>query len=226
MVSVRDIFSSTVKPPYVVVRRQVTAMLERRAGIRTVGHFTLEELGFSSEHGQRYEPSHWFALRRILPRAEVGDRDVFIDFGSGMGRVVYLAARDYPFHRVIGVELSDALHLIAEENLANTRPKLRARDVELVCADVLEYEIPADVTVIFFANPFTGEVFDSVVRRLVASQERHPRQLRVIYVNPIEERLLLAAGFQPVRSLRGLRPGREWSRSNAVRMYVRTAPSR
>lgn len=217
----RAVFSKTLKPPYVLVRAAAVRLLERRAGIRTEGHFTPEELGFAPEHRQRYQPTHWFALRRILPPREVGPDDVFIDFGSGMGRVVYQAAAGYPFARVVGVELSERLHAIARENLERTRSRLRCPDVELVAADVLDYEIPDDVTVAFFANPFSGHVFASVVQRLVASQERRPRRLRVVYVNPVEEGMLLDAGFREVRRLRGWRPGPEWSRSNAVRLYER-----
>lgn len=221
----RALFDRVVKPPYVFVRGQVTSGLERRAGIRTEGHFTPEELGLSAENQQRYQPSNWLALRRLLPPRDVTPDDVFIDFGSGMGRIVFQAAARYPFRRVIGVELSDRLHAIAEDNIARTRHRLRCQDVTLVRADAREYAIPDDVTVVYFGNPFTGPIFEAVVRNLVASVERRPRVLRVLYFNPVEERLLLQAGFALVKRLRGMRPTREWSLSNSMRMYELT-PSR
>ena len=51
---------------------------------------------------------------------EIRPDDVFIDLGSGMGRMVLEAAR-YPFKRVIGVELVEQLHDLARANLASTR---------------------------------------------------------------------------------------------------------
>lgn len=215
----RRVFRRTLKPPYVAARTAFIRLLERRAGIDTMGRLTQEELGISPEHQEVYAPAFWFALRRTLPRREVGPDDVFIDFGSGMGRVVYQAARRYPFKRVIGVELSERLHVVAQDNLARPAAKLRCRDVELLCGDVLEYEIPDDLTVAFFANPFSGPIFQAVVDKLMASVQRAPRRLRVIYINPVEEQMLLDAGFVQVRALRGWRPGAEWSRSNATRMY-------
>jgi hypothetical protein len=215
----RRVFRKTLKPPYVATRTAFIRLLERRAGISTMQNLTQEELGISPEHQQAHIPSFWFALRRILPRSEVGPDDVFVDFGSGMGRIVYQAAERYPFKRVIGVELSERVHAIAQENLARTAPKLRAREVELVCANVLDYEIPDDVTVAYICNPFDGPIFAAVVEQLVASVRRNPRRLRLVYLNPVEERMLLDAGFVPIRSLRGLRPGAEWSRSNATRLY-------
>ena len=33
--------------------------------------------------------------------------DVFVDFGSGKGRMVYIATHSYPFKKVIGVDISE-----------------------------------------------------------------------------------------------------------------------
>ena len=41
---------------------------------------------------------------------------VFIDLGSGKGRTLLMAS-DYPFRRIIGVELLPALHQAAQDNL-------------------------------------------------------------------------------------------------------------
>jgi hypothetical protein len=41
---------------------------------------------------------------------------VFIDFGSGKGRPLLLATQ-FPFKHIIGVEFSEELHRIAEENI-------------------------------------------------------------------------------------------------------------
>jgi hypothetical protein len=148
---------------------------------------------------------------------------VFVDFGSGMGRVVFQAALWYPFRQVIGVELSARLHEIAEDNIARNRSRLRCRDVDLVRADVLDYPVPDDVTVAFFDNPFTGHIFAAVLDRLLGSVDRAPRTVTIVYFNPVEHERLLATGrVRLVRQVRGLRPGREWARSNATYVYTLT----
>jgi SAM-dependent methyltransferase len=215
----RRLFNLTVKPLYVGARGTAGRLVDRLYGIRTVGEVELAELGLDATDRSRYKASEWTTLRRILPRREVDPADVFVDFGSGLGRVVFQAAR-YRFHRVIGVELSEELNRVARQNVERNRHRLRCADVELVTADAVEYEIPDDVTVAYFANPFTGWVFTSVVGHLLDSVDRAPRRLRLIYRNPVEHDALLATGrFRVVRRLRGWRPGREWSRSNSTRMY-------
>ncbi len=215
----RGLFDATLKPVFVTARGSAIALLERRAGISTRGRLAPEELGFSSEHRERYQPTPWFALARILPRAEVGPSDVFVDFGAGMGRILYQAAARYPLRRVEGVELSDRLAAVAADNIARTRDQLRCHDIRIVTTDVLHYAIPDDLTIAYFANPFQGPIFQSVVDGLVASARRRPRRLRVIYLNPVEQQMLLDAGFRRVRRLRGWRPGRDWARSNSTVMY-------
>jgi len=149
---------------------------------------------------------------------------VFCDFGSGKGRVVCQAAK-YRFARVIGVELSEELNRIARENVARHRT-VRAGRVEIVTADVLDWPIPDDLSVAYFYNPFVGEIFHTVVTRLIESFDRHPRRLRILYVNPREHQYLLSTGrIRPVRHLRGWRPGKEWSRSHSAWLYVVSSQS-
>src|SRR5262245_37566835 len=82
---------------------------ERAFGIETNEQVALQELGLAASDRVDYDPSPWLALRRILPKRAVTSNDVFIDFGSGKGRVVIQAAM-YPFRKVIGIELASDLH--------------------------------------------------------------------------------------------------------------------
>lgn len=203
------------RPPYRLARKVVaTVVFDWRHGVRTEDPITLDALGVASPDRIDYEPSGRLMLRRSLPRREVSERDVFLDAGAGMGRVVLQAAMLYPFRRVVGVELSAELHAIAAKNVAQNRGSLRCPDVTLVHADVLDVQIPDDVTVVYLFNPFVGEVFEGFTQRLLDSIERRPRDVRIIYVNPREESTLLATGrIRHVRSVRGRCP---------IRIYVAT----
>jgi SAM-dependent methyltransferase len=180
----------------------------------------LDDLGVADEHRVFHLPSSWMALPRILPRSEVRAEDVFIDFGSGMGRIVVLAARRYRLRRVIGVEISVQLHEIAERNIERNRRRLRCQDVELVNADVLEYRIPDDVSIVYLYHPFTGPIFEHVVAELGRSVDRNPREIRIIYLNPVEEERLLASGR--VAFVRSAWAGGWRNRhiTDSVRLYV------
>jgi SAM-dependent methyltransferase len=203
------------------LRNGITDLLfERRLGVRTSGDVELQELGIAADGREKYRPVGWLTLRRILPPSAVTTDDVFLDIGSGMGRAVLLAAA-YPFRRVIGVELSPRLVDIAHDNVDRCRARLRCKDVVLVNADALEYEIPDDVTVVFMYNPVRGAIFAAVVEHMLDSYDRRPRTMRLVYANPIEEPTLLSTGrIRTIRRTRGFRPGREWSRWNSVTLYT------
>src|SRR5438105_15577545 len=98
-------------------RRLGSRMLERAVGVRTSEDIGQVELGY--EYGI-YRPTSWLVLHRLLRDLDVDERDVFVDIGSGMGRVVLMAARR-PFKRVIGIERSAELVEVARMNLAQSR---------------------------------------------------------------------------------------------------------
>jgi len=110
------------------------------------------------------------------------DGTTFVDVGSGMGRVVLLAARR-PFKTVVGVEVSGALHEIARENVARfERDELRCRDVRLVRKDAAEYKFPRGKLALYLYNPFRGPVLETVLEHVLAQ----PREVTLLYHTPAE----------------------------------------
>ena len=166
-------------------------MFDRRYGVRTSGRIDLAELGLAHEDRVYYIASNWRTLRRALRRYEIGQDDVFIDFGSGMGRMVLEASR-FPFKKVIGVELASQLHTIAQQNVKSMRRRAHCMEIELVNSDVLDYDFPDDVTFVYMFNPFRGAIFQAAVQMMIRSLDRNPRTLHLIYLNPYEEPYLLA----------------------------------
>lgn len=206
---------------YLMIRRTLSRQLvDRRYGIETSTEVRLASLGLDHPDRVGYEPSGWRDLCRVIRRAEIGPGDVFIDLGSGKGRVVLAAAR-YPFRRVIGVEVSSAMNEVAARNVEARRAKLTCQDIHLETADVATYRIPDDVTVAYIYNAFGGGVFQAVVDELLASVERAPRRIVLIYRTALEHERLLATGrFRLVRMARGRRPGKAWSEKMAIRVYA------
>jgi SAM-dependent methyltransferase len=141
----------------------------------------------------RYVASPWHVLPRALRYLGVSESDTFVEFGCGKGRVVHQAAR-WPFHRVIGVEISPTLAEIAEANLTARSGQHRCRNVEIVVADITEYEVPDDLTIAYLYHPVTHESFRALLRELLASLDRRPRRVRLIYVYPILGSEILATG--------------------------------
>ncbi|MFM7735587.1 MAG: SAM-dependent methyltransferase [Alphaproteobacteria bacterium] len=154
--------------------------LRHGPGLETDGMVTLEALGLADAERRNYGPSGWKTIDRLARRVPFGPGEVFVDYGCGKGRIVYLAAR-HPLARVIGVELSPDLAAIARRNLEVSARRLRCRDVRIEVSDALSWPVPDDLTIAFFYSPFTGSVFEGVVENLRRSVERHPRDLRIVH---------------------------------------------
>jgi Histone methylation protein DOT1 len=174
--------------PYLAVRKGMIPWLRAVAGRLTfergldTATASVEAHHFHPER-VRYRPSRWTLVRRVLNALEIQPDDVFVDFGSGKGRVLYQAAQ-HPFTRVVGVEISPELNRIAEDNLERNRSKLVCRNVELATADIAEYAVPDDMTIAYVYIPVTGELFQRTLEQILASLDRRPRPIKLVYIHP------------------------------------------
>lgn len=126
----------------------------------------------------------------------------FVDFGSGKGRALILAARA-GFRRVVGVEHSPVLHACCERNLqcASRRRSLPA-EFEIHFGEATRFRVPDDSIAWFWFNPFDAESTRQVAGNLVASLVRRPRQAYLIYARPTHASLLQASGFSVTAEVR------------------------
>jgi SAM-dependent methyltransferase len=119
----------------------------------------------------------------------------FIDLGSGKGRTLLMAS-DYPFRRIIGVELLPTLNLIAQENLSKYHNEnQKCSTIESICADATEFTFPAEPTLLFLFNPFPEAGLQQVIANLGHSLHQNPREFLVLYHNP-----LLGRAFEETKS--------------------------
>jgi SAM-dependent methyltransferase len=177
------------RPPGRIARRLQRLVLTRRYGMPpgALRDVDLVDIGFAAPGRVRQHiPSPWGVLRRILRPGEVTSDDVFIDIGCGMGPVLVEAAARYDFRRVIGIDVVPEFTEVARETISRGRERLRCQEIEIVSGDVIDYQLPDDVTVVYMADPFREHIFDAVIAKLVASVNHNPRQLRIIYNFPVE----------------------------------------
>lgn len=123
------------------------------------------------------------------------EKFTFVDLGSGKGRVLLMAA-EYPFRRIIGVELLPELDAIARVNVSRD-PRL-----ELILADARDFVFPSDPFILFLFNPFPTWVLRDVLRNLQRSLEAAPRAVFLIFHNAVHESEL-ATGAPGLRRLGG-----------------------
>ena len=125
----------------------------------------------------------------------------FIDLGSGKGRTLLMAS-DYPFRRIVGVELLPALHRAAQENLGKYRSeRQKCFAIEAICGDAAEFAFPVEPTVLFLFNPFPESGLRRVIANLERSLREQPRVVYVLYHNPLLEHVL--GGSSAVKKILG-----------------------
>ncbi len=142
------------------------------------------------EHGQKtavhfYVPttaSVIYEVLRLIPlRAH---KTTFVDMGSGKGRALMIAS-EFPFAKIVGVELSERLHRTASENVRRYRPaSQRCTNFDLRCMDALDFQYDAEPFVLFLFDPFGREILEKVVAKLETTLKTSPREAYVVYVYP------------------------------------------
>ena len=151
-------------------RNRLQGEFDRQYGTDTGGVIPLSELNVDNPnwvHGVRYGPTSPNRFQECLSMVPVIKSDyckfTFIDVGSGKGATL-LYASDLGFGRVIGVELAETLHEIAQANIA--RYPSHGPRAEAVCCDATEYQFPEERLIIFASNPFSSEIMGRVLHNL------------------------------------------------------------
>jgi SAM-dependent methyltransferase len=161
-------------------------------GVDTEGSIHLLKLDINSRnaiHGARYQPTPLEPCERLVSGLKLQHEEfIFIDLGSGKGRVLLLAST-FPFKKVIGIEFSPELVCTAQDNIRKCEERMKCQDVEVLCMDAVDYEFPAEKTVLYLYNPFDEVVGERVVNKLRLSLVEFPRDLYVIYYNPAYSRI-------------------------------------
>jgi len=122
----------------------------------------------------------------------------FIDLGSGKGRTLLMAS-DYPFQRIVGVELLPSLNEIAQQNLAQYQSESqKCFAIESTCADATTFDLPLTPLVIYLFNPFPEPGLRRALAELKNSLLRNPRPIYVLYHNPLMESVLKQAGLRQI----------------------------
>ncbi|GAB4224839.1 MAG: hypothetical protein Kow0049_01340 [Stanieria sp.] len=159
---------------------------DRKYNVDTCGSIHLHQLTVKRKNIEScsiYDPIPAKTLRnlfRYLPK-NLSEYN-FIDFGSGKGRAILVAA-EYPFRQIIGVEFAQELDEVTWQNIHNySNPKQKCFDLSSMCMDAVEFEIPQGKCIFFFFVPFGADIFSEVLKNIHKSYTQHPREMLILYV--------------------------------------------
>jgi SAM-dependent methyltransferase len=156
-------------------------------------HWRARLLGLFHSPYQATDAVQFREMMASLPIAF--DQFTFLDLGSGKGRTLLMAS-EYPFQKIIGVELIAELHQAAEENIREYRSETqRCHKIESVLADARDYDFPDEPLVLYLFNPLPERALIQVLDRLERSIQNSPRPLWIVYHNPLLEQSLASFHF-------------------------------
>ena len=136
--------------------------------------------------GFPYLPIRPNAARQVIRSLPIGDPSdyTFVDLGSGKGRMLLIAS-EFPFRKVVGVEMREDLHAQAMKNARRYRHSTaQTSRIDCQLVDATHFDFPAGKLVVYLFNPFSAEIMGRVFQRLDASFEQDPREIVLVYVHP------------------------------------------
>ncbi len=138
-----------------------------------------------------YEASDGNCLKKLLRQLPIDhEKFHFVDLGAGKGRSLCVAA-EFPFRRIQGAELSPNLSETARRNCQLFRSKAqRCNHFEVTCQNAAEFRFPKAPLVVYMFNPFNGVILSRILENLEQSWNEHPRDVFVVYHNPVHADLV------------------------------------
>lgn len=138
-----------------------------------------------------YQPTDAALFQEMISSLPIDFSEfTFVDLGSGKGRTLLMAS-EYPFRRIVGVEILQDLHSAAENNIRTYRsPTQRCTQIESVCANARGFAFPDEPLVLYLFNPLPPAGLQQVLANLETSLQRKSRAVYVVYHNPLLEECL------------------------------------
>jgi SAM-dependent methyltransferase len=156
-----------------------------------------EDLATGHRHDRHITAYHGVApslFRKLMDRwlslaQHPVERTAFLDIGAGKGRAMLLAA-EYPFRRIIGVELHPALAAATRSNMERWQSTHTGPAMRLEEGDAMRLRMPVGPCLVFLFNPFDIVLMDRLLDRLKAQFRNRPNELDILYVNDEQRRLM------------------------------------
>ena len=130
-----------------------------------------------------YEPTPYAVLERLANSGYIRKKDVLLDYGCGKGRVDFFLAYQTGAN-CIGVEYDERIIAVARENHGIA---VSASKVEILLGNAETFPVPENVNRIFFFNPFSVEILQTAMARILESYYKTPRELKLFFYFPSPE---------------------------------------
>jgi SAM-dependent methyltransferase len=141
-------------------------------------------------HVTAYSGCQPSCLRQALTRIPQPEDKTFVDFGCGKGRAI-IVATEFPFRRILGIELAPKLAADAHRNVQIIRKRFPKRTkIDIVQGDAMAVPLPDGNLVIFVFHPFGAEVFARMLARISDAVRGSDREIFLVYENPVYDKMV------------------------------------
>jgi len=160
---------------------------DRRHGTDTGGMVPTRDLDIADAatkwQSNLYLGSPERVTRHLIRALNIDLRDfTFVDYGSGKGRVLFTAA-EFPFKKVVGVEISEALHQVAERNIIRYVGEPLKSEIQLWYGDARRFELPDGNLILHMYHPFGPDILKEMLNMIQAAGAARPdRRILVPYL--------------------------------------------
>lgn len=129
-----------------------------------------------------YEASEYDGLIAIFDAFPLKENDTLVDFGCGMGRVLFYCNQRFMCN-VTGIEYDDELfeRLLDNQAYYHVRFGGQEKKFHLHHMAAEDYIIRPEENYFYFFNPFSNEIMKKVLDRIVASVKGRPRKVTFFF---------------------------------------------
>ena len=137
----------------------------------------------SDQYRYPYEPTSYMVLERLANSGLIRKNNTLIDYGTGKGRVCFYLSYQTRC-KTIGVEYDERIYKGAAENKETA---VSGNRTDFVLSSAESYKVPVEVDQCYFFNPFSVEIFQSVLARIYESYYEKPREILLFFYYPSED---------------------------------------
>lgn len=152
---------------------------DRLLQIRTSGR----DDSHADQYRYPYEPTPYCVLERLADSGYLRKGNTLLDYGCGKGRVEFFLSWQTRC-RSIGIEYDERIYEKAVENQKRAAAAGRVT-FELVNAE--QFQVPEEADRAYFFNPFSLEILQKVISRIIDSYYAAPREILLFFYYPSDE---------------------------------------
>lgn len=137
----------------------------------------------SDQYHYPYEPTPYPVLERLANTGLIRKGNTLLDYGCGKGRVDFFLSYQTRCNSV-GIEYDERIYQKADEYKASA---VSGNRTSFVLTSAENFEVPKAIDRAYFFNPFSLEILQKVIARILESYYENPREMQLFFYYPSDE---------------------------------------